>query len=126
MVPESTEDYKGCASYYVGLTFSFCCTVTLLKKSDNRTWKFYNNTDVRYATHINIPMPVVAKDFCPKSKAYEITLNEQYAQFCLPRFHDMDEKGLLVLGYVEKFASFFKNANVICHTYSKKVWEELF
>lgn len=38
VVPESPDDYKACAGYYVGLTFSWVCTVTLLKKSNNRTW----------------------------------------------------------------------------------------
>lgn len=68
-------------------------------------------------------MPGLAKDFLPNSPEYEVTLNEEYGQFCLPKYHAMEEKGLLVLGYVEKCAQFFKKANVICHTYSKKVWE---
>jgi len=28
--PKSDEDYRACASYYVGRTFSYCCTCTLL------------------------------------------------------------------------------------------------
>lgn len=31
IVPKSADDYKACASYYVGLTFSHVCTCTLLK-----------------------------------------------------------------------------------------------
>ena len=31
VVPKSADDYQACASYYVGLTFSTVCTVTLLK-----------------------------------------------------------------------------------------------
>lgn len=38
----------------------------------------------------------------------------------------MEDKGLIVLGYMETMKDFMKKANVICHTYSKLVWEELF
>lgn len=31
VTPKSDNDKNGCASYYVGRTFSFCCTTTLLK-----------------------------------------------------------------------------------------------
>ncbi|KRX10864.1 Thiolase-like protein [Pseudocohnilembus persalinus] len=126
VVPKSPDDYQACASYYVGLTFSTVCTVTLLKKSNNRSWRFFNSSDTIYASHINIPLPGLAKDFCPTSKEYSVYFTECYGQFCLPRFHAMEEKGLEVLAYVEKRKEFFEDANVICHTYTKKVWEELF
>lgn len=76
LVPKDDSDYKANASYYVGRTFSFCCTCTLLKGSNNRSWRFFNSSDTIYATHINIPMPGIAKDFLPKSPEYEVLLNE--------------------------------------------------
>jgi hypothetical protein len=76
VIPKSSDDYKACASYYVGLTFSHACTVTLLEKSNNRSWKFFNSSDTIYATHISIPLPQVAKDFTPKCSEYEVDLNE--------------------------------------------------
>ena len=76
VIPKSANDYKACASYYVGRTFSNVTTCTLLKASNNRSWRFFNSTDTIYATHINIPMPVIAQDFCPKNTEYEVVLNE--------------------------------------------------
>lgn len=78
VVPESDDDYKACASYYVGATFSFVCTCTILKKSNNRSWTFFNSSDTKYATHINIPMPKIAKDFLPKSEEYDVYTTECY------------------------------------------------
>lgn len=57
VLPESVTDYKAVASYYVGLTFSHVCTMTILEKTDNHSWKFMHYTSTEYASNINIPVP---------------------------------------------------------------------
>lgn len=87
ILPTDITDYKAVASYYVGLTFSNVCTCTIVKKSENNSWVFLNQSDPIYASHISIPLPKVAKGYLPKTEAYDVILNEQYGQFCLPRLH---------------------------------------
>lgn len=87
IIPKDASDYKAAASYYVGLTFSHVCACTILKKSENYSWWFLHHTDTIYASHINIPMPKVAAGYVPKTDVYDLDLNDEYGQFCLPRLH---------------------------------------
>ncbi|KRW98364.1 Thiolase-like protein [Pseudocohnilembus persalinus] len=126
MLPKDPSDYRQVASYYVGLTFSWACTCTLLKKSDNYSWQFIHHSDPVYASHISIPLPQIAKGFTPKSDVYEILLNEEYGQFCIPRLHQQEKKIQFVLGTVDQNEEFYAKTNVICHTWTKYVYEEFF
>ena len=72
------KDYRQTVSYYVGTTFSNVCALTLLKASENHSWKWWNHTDTTYASHISIGLPKIAGGFAPKSEAYDLLLNDNY------------------------------------------------
>ncbi|KRW98365.1 Thiolase-like protein [Pseudocohnilembus persalinus] len=126
VLPKDDSDYRLVASYYVGLTFSNVCTCTLIKKSNNNSWNFQHHTNTNTASHINIPLPKLAKGFLPHTDDYEVILNEQYGQYCLPRLHQVDTKIPFVFGHIEAMESYYKEANLICHTFSKTVYETMF
>lgn len=91
MVPTDPMDYQQCISYYVGLSFSNVCTCTLLKASDNHSWMFFNKTETIYANHISIGLPFIADGYLPQNNEYTVVTNNQYGQFCLPKYHKQSQ-----------------------------------
>ncbi|KRX08410.1 Thiolase-like protein [Pseudocohnilembus persalinus] len=125
-LPESDRNYKQIASYYVGSTFSNLCCLTLLQKSENYSWKFMNDSDTIYASHINISLPNLGQGYLPIHELYSVELNDQYGQFCIPKLHQLEEKAVKVLKYISKRNKFYEQANVICHTLAKNSWQQMF
>ena len=122
VVPKNPFDYAECISYYVGLSFSNVFTCTLLRASENRSWTFFHKTETIYASHISIGLPFIADGYLPQNKEYTVTTNNQYGQFCLPRFHQNDRIQSNFRKFTDKRREFMKTTNLICHTFSKSVW----
>ncbi|KRW98363.1 Thiolase-like protein [Pseudocohnilembus persalinus] len=122
--PNDVNDYKQVSSYFVGLTFSSVCTCTILKRSSNYSWEFIKYSNPKYASHISIGLPQIAEGYLPKCEKYDVYLNDQYGQFCIPRLHQVHEKINFILKTYFARKDFFKKCHLITHTFTNTVYDK--